>query len=145
MSKVKKESLSTAYLSTEQNNSDSDLNINIEEEEKVKDKKIRKDAFGNLINKRKKHKISFSDKLRMTIEISEEIEINRKLSVIEDKEIYDKKKLPVDPFEKQGTIAGDYFLRKDLLDEYKYIEENIQPKTIIEDKVNVPCGVCTIF
>ena len=145
MSKVKKESLNTSYLSTEQNNSDSDLNINIEEEEKIKDKKIRKDAFGNLINKRKKNKISFSDKLRITIGIYEEIVINIKLSFIEDKELYSKKKIPVDPFEKQGTIASDYFLRKDLLDEYKYLEENTQPKTIIEDKVNVPCGVCTIF
>ena len=50
MSKVKKESLSTSYLSTEQNNSDSDLNINIEEEEKVKKGYNRQNKRNNIFN-----------------------------------------------------------------------------------------------
>ena len=112
-----------------------------------KNEKVRKDFFGNLINKNKKHKISFSDKVKQTIQIAEEIEINRKLSVIEDKEEYDKKRIKIDPFEKQGTL---YHLKhKDIIMDNlsNSYEEEISEKQeqFINDKVNLPCQSCSIF
>ena len=113
-----------------------------------KNEKVREDFFGNLINKNKKHKISFSDKVKQTIQIAEEIEINRKLSVIEDKEEYNKKNIQIDPFETQGTIykLKHFHLIKDNLSDSSEEEEiNEKKNEIDDDKVNLPCQSCLIF
>ena len=133
------------------NSTDSNLtlsdNNNINEKEELINEKIRKDFYGNIINKNKKHKVSFSDRVKTTIGIAEEIEINRKLSVIEDKEEYDKKRIKIDPFEKQGTL---YHLKhKDIIMDNlsNSYEEEISEKQeqFINDKVNLPCQSCSIF
>ena len=133
------------------NSTDSNLtlsdNNNINEKEELINEKIRKDFYGNIINKNKKHKVSFSDRVKTTIGIAEEIEINRKLSVIEDKEEYNKKNIQIDPFETQGTIykLKHFHLIKDNLSDSSEEEEINEKKNFINDKVNLPCQSCSIF
>ena len=133
------------------NSTDSNLtlsdNNNINEKEELINEKIRKDFYGNIINKNKKHKISFSDRVKTTIGIAEEIEINRKLSIIEDKEEYDKKNIKIDPFKNQGTLYQLKFNKVIMDNSSNSSEEGISEKEeqIINDKVNLPCQSCSIF
>ena len=138
-----------SYYSNNSIDSNFTLSNNIiNENEEFTNQKIRKDFFGNIINKNKKHKISFSDRVKTTIGIAEEIEINRKLSVIEDKEEYNKKNIQIDPFETQGTIykLKHFHLIKDNLSDSSEEEEiNEKINEIDDDKVNLPCQSCLIF
>ena len=137
-----------SYYSNNSIDSNFTLSNNIiNENEEFTNQKIRKDFFGNIINKNKKHKISFSDKVKQTIQIAEEIEINRKLSVIEDKEEYDKKNIKIDPFKNQGTLYQLKFNKVIMDNSSNSSEEGISEKEeqIINDKVNLPCQSCSIF
>ena len=80
-----------SYYSNNSIDSNFTLSNNIiNENEEFTNQKIRKDFFGNIINKNKKHKISFSDRVKTIIGIAEEIKKILKLNLSKIKEQFIK-------------------------------------------------------